>query len=102
MDRRAKAPPPPRRELIRLGIILIGVAAGFFVLFRFQHDDIGGAARLALGTWLSTLGTVDLVWLATGDLDRIFLQTRKGSAIAAGGYLVAGLALVVSGVLGIS
>ena len=101
MNRRDKGPPSPPRERKRIGAILIGTALGFFFLFNFQQEDIGGAARLGLGTWLTTLGVVDLVCLATGDVERIFLKTRKGSTIAAISYLTGGLVLVTTGVIGI-
>lgn len=102
MRRRDQGPPSPFRERLRLAIILTGAGAGFFCLFRFQKNDIGGAARLALGVWLSVLGMVDMVWLQTGDLDRVWLKTRRGSTIAAVMYLGAGIILVLTGILGLT
>lgn len=101
MRGREKPPPVPRREIIRLGFILAGTAAGFFFLFRFQHHDIGGASRLALGTWLTVWGIVDIVSLATGDIDRVWLRTRRGSIISTWCRSVGGLALVLTGLVGI-
>lgn len=99
MNRRPQGPPLSFRERLRFGIILLGAALGFFFLFTFQDEDIGAAARLGIGAWLTVLGAVDLVWLRTGDVDRVFLKTRKASTLAAASYLTSGAILVGTGAL---
>ena len=95
MRRRDQGPPSPFRDRLRFGIIFIAAIVGLGALLARYDADPGSAAMLGLGIWLSAMGTVNLVYLMRGDLDRVWLPNREASIMASIGMMASGDALMV-------
>jgi hypothetical protein len=88
----------PVRERLRFLFIFLGFAAGIVLFASEQDSSPGRAALLGLGTWLTTYGVVDLIWLASGDVERIWTKTRGQSLLVALFLTAAGLGSALLGI----
>jgi hypothetical protein len=99
MRRRDQGPPSPFRERLRFAMLFVSFLAALVIVFAFWDGDPGGAVLLAAGWFLLDWGVVDLIWLRTGDVERVWLKTREGSRNVALLRVTAGAALIAIGVL---
>lgn len=97
MRRRDQGPLSPARERLRFGILYVSFfTAAILVLVLWKHDT-GGAMAVGVGLWQFDWGVVDLIWLRSGDLERVFLRTRSASLKVASLRAAVGLGLLVYG-----
>lgn len=81
--RRDQGPLSPVSERLRFALLFLAVIAGVLLSGTRYNDSVGKAAFLAVGTWLCVYGAVDLVWLATGDVERVWTKTKSQSVAVA-------------------
>lgn len=97
MRRRDQGPMSSWRERLRFLLLLLGFGFGVLLFAAWNDDSVRLAAAAGVGVWLATYGMVDLIWLATGDVERIWSRTRSQSRWIAVLMLIVGIVLFVVG-----
>jgi len=99
MNRRDEGPPSPFRERLRFALLFSTFLAALIIVFVFWNTDPGGAVILALGFSQLDWGIVDLIWLQTGDVERVWLKSKVASTKLALIRAGVGLVLVAIGIV---
>lgn len=101
-DREANYRRPVRiEERLRLTIKGAAVVAAFFWIKSVTQDrhDVGAEFLIGVGGPVLLAGVVDLVWTLRGKLDHIFISDRRAQIAVHTATVVAGVGLLVAGVL---
>ena len=88
-------------EKVRLTIKAVSVL-GAFAFVRFMTSDgrdVGAEFLIAIGGPVAIAGIVDVIWTLQGRLEHVFLESRPMQIAAHAAMAVAGVALVVAGVV---